>query len=89
MKGAGFAGRAAAAAAAALAFVVPAAGQIWTGAVANNDWNTAGNWNPATFPNSVTADAVFGNAGFGTVNISANVLARSLTFDTGGAARST
>jgi autotransporter-associated beta strand protein len=57
----------------------PGTGQTWTGAV-NTDWNTAGNWNPATVPNSATAAVSFGDVGVGTVNISSSVQAQSLAF---------
>ncbi|HEX4591736.1 MAG TPA: hypothetical protein VH120_17495, partial [Gemmataceae bacterium] len=60
-------------------------GQTWTGAV-NTDWNTAGNWSPATVPNSVGANVNFPGGAVGTVNISASVSANQLTFSnaTGG-----
>ena len=70
--------------AALVAFVPPAANAqsfTWTAAAATTDWNTAGNWNPnSSFPNSSTAMVTFGPTGAGPVNISASVLAQSLTF---------
>src|SRR4051812_25009333 len=58
----------------------PTAAQTWTGAAGTN-WNTAADWNPATIPNSATADVIFGPTGAGTVNIATSVQARSLSFD--------
>jgi autotransporter-associated beta strand protein len=58
-----------------------ATAQTWTGAV-STDWNTAGNWNPATVPNSATAAVTFVGPGPRTVNISSSVQVQSLTFDT-------
>lgn len=66
--------------AAVLAFSASAAAQTWTAAV-NTNWNNAGNWNPATIPNSATADVILGFTGAGIVNIASSVQARSLTFD--------
>jgi autotransporter-associated beta strand protein len=57
----------------------PVAAQTWTGAV-NSDWNTAGNWSPATVPNSAAAIVNFTGNGSGGVNISSSVQAQSLTF---------
>jgi autotransporter-associated beta strand protein len=57
-------------------------GQTWTGAV-NGDWNTAGNWNPATVPNSPSAAVIFPTVSLQNifVTLSSNVSAQSLTFD--------
>jgi autotransporter-associated beta strand protein len=57
-----------------------ARGQFWTGNV-STDWNTAGNWSPATVPNSPTATVTFGfGASNNQPNISASVQAQSLSF---------
>ena len=60
--------------------ISPAAAQTWTAAVSTN-WNTAGNWNPSAVPNSLGANVIFGTTGAGLVNISASVLAQTITFD--------
>src|SRR5437764_1122904 len=76
--------RAAAALALALALASPAAAQTftWTKAAGTTTWNTNNNWNPTTgFPNSATADVVFGDTGVGTVNIATSVQAQSLSFN--------
>ncbi len=66
--------------AALLAPAPPAAAQSWTGAV-STDWNTDANWvSGSGYPNSATADVLFGASGVGPVNISTNVQARSLGF---------
>jgi len=56
----------------------PAHGQTWVGS--GSDWNTAGNWNPATIPNLASAVASFSNSllvSF-TPNISSSVQVQSL-----------
>jgi autotransporter-associated beta strand protein len=53
--------------------------QTWTGAV-STDWTTAGNWNPATVPDTSTAVVNFTGLGLGSVNISTTVSIQSLTF---------
>jgi autotransporter-associated beta strand protein len=66
----------------AVALVVGAArGQTWTNAASDFNWNNANDWSPATVPNSTTADAIFTNAGVGTVSLSSGVSVRSLTFN--------
>jgi autotransporter-associated beta strand protein len=62
-------------------FAGPACGQTWTGAANDGNWNNATNWNPATIPNSTTADAVFGDTGVGSISLSSSVSDRSLTFN--------
>jgi autotransporter-associated beta strand protein len=67
-----------------------ATAQTWTGAV-STDWSTAGNWSPATVPNSFSAVVNFTGNGLGTVNISpigfsSAAITQSVTFSnpTGG-----
>src|SRR5947209_5918619 len=63
-----------------LSALAHARGQFtWLGGF-SNDWNSAGNWSPAGVPNSATATVNFTGNGSGTVNISASVLAQSLTY---------
>jgi autotransporter-associated beta strand protein len=57
-------------------------GQTWTGTT-SSDWNTAGNWSPATVPNSATAVATFPSHANPPVNISATVTVQSLVFTIG------
>jgi fibronectin-binding autotransporter adhesin len=52
--------------------------QTWVGP--GTDWNAAGNWSPATVPNSATAVVNFTGDGPTGVNISASVQAQSLNF---------
>jgi autotransporter-associated beta strand protein len=67
-----------------------ATAQTWTGAV-STDWSTAGNWNPATVPNTFSAVVNFTGDGLGTVNVSpigqsSAILTQSIMFSnpTGG-----
>src|SRR5438105_8056568 len=55
----------------------------WTGVTATESWNTPGNWNANTVPNSATAVVVFPSLSgffFGHVNITNSVQAQSLSF---------
>lgn len=67
----------------AFAIVSPAAAQTWTGVI-NSDWNTAGNWTPATIPNggavAVSFPTLSGGSPNYALNISGSVQAQSLTF---------
>ena len=65
--------------------LAPAAkSQTWTGVTASESWNTSGNWNPATIPNSTTAVVTFpeqaGPIFFEHVNIGSSVQSQSLSF---------
>jgi fibronectin-binding autotransporter adhesin len=67
----------------AIALVPAAPAQTWTGITASQSWNTSGNWNPGTVPNSATAVVTFPTlAGtfFGTANIASSVQAQSINF---------
>ncbi len=64
-------------------FSPAAPSQTWTGVNADQNWNDAGDWNPATVPNSATAAVTFPTLGTSipyTVNIATSVQAQSLGF---------
>jgi fibronectin-binding autotransporter adhesin len=69
---------------ASLAILAPVVrAQTWTGVTVNQSWNTAGNWDNNTVPNSPTVDVIFPSQSpffFGTVNVNSSVQARSISF---------
>ena len=75
------------AAAAAFLAAMPAYAQVatWTGSTSGN-WNTNGNWSPATVP---TSTAIFDNTGLNqSLNISANASINTMPFNAGAPAYS-
>jgi autotransporter-associated beta strand protein len=60
--------------------LAPAQTSTWNGFGGTTDWNTPGNWSPVGVPNSPTTSVLFTDTSAGTVNISASVMAQSLTF---------
>ena len=75
------------AAAAAFLAAMPAYAQVatWTGSTSGN-WNTNGNWSPATVP---TSTAIFDNTGLNqSLNISANASINTMPFIAGAPAYS-
>ena len=55
--------------------------QTWLATPGSGDWNTAANWNPATVPNSTTADVVFGTSTQNSVSLSSGVAVSTITFN--------
>jgi autotransporter-associated beta strand protein len=54
--------------------------QTWLASPGSGDWNTGANWNPATVPNDVAADVIFGNSSQHSVSLSGGVAVGSITF---------
>jgi fibronectin-binding autotransporter adhesin len=70
-----------------LALPVHAIAQSWAQTVTGTySWNSAANWNPATVPNSTSANAVFGSSVTGnqTVTVDNATTINQLTFGDGG-----
>ncbi len=55
--------------------------QTWLASPGSGDWNTAGNWNPATVPNSTAAAVIFGTSTQNSVSLSSGVAVGSITFN--------
>jgi autotransporter-associated beta strand protein len=55
----------------------------WGRSPATGDWNTAGNWTPATVPNGSTDTATFGKSNTTSVSISANTEVNGIVFNSG------
>lgn len=50
------------------------------------DWNTAGNWNPATIPNAAADTATFATSNLASVSVTANTEVNSIVFNAGASA---
>ena len=65
---------------------VPGLTASWSQSPATGDWNTPGNWNPATVPNGPTATATFDRSTTTSVSISANTEVNGIVFSANAAA---
>jgi len=61
----------------------------WLANPGTGDWNTAGNWTPATVPNASIDIATFGLSSVTQLSLSANTEINSLVFDAGASAFTT
>jgi autotransporter-associated beta strand protein len=55
--------------------------QTWLASPGSGDWNTAGNWNPATVPDGLAVDVIFGTSSRSAVSLSSQVAVGSITFN--------
>lgn len=58
----------------------------WNASPANADWNTPGNWTPATVPNGASDVATFANSSTTNISISTNTQVDRIVFNAGASA---
>jgi len=63
-----------------------AASATWNLNPSNGDWNTAGNWTPATVPNGSTDTATFDVSNQTSLTLSANTEVNGIVFNAGASA---